>query len=492
MPSVLPQRFLIPLFDIAGIRAREQASFAHEGASFPMMLRAGQALYDHILRRQPNITQLAVVVGGGNNGGDGWVVAQLAAQDGMQVRVYDVANSPRKGDAKLAEEHAMGHPGIEVKSFHELEYENAAVIVDALLGIGFQAPLSDMYVQVIEAINQLGSNGAWVVSVDCPSGLDLHSGRAKLAVHADLVVTFIGDKIGHYLQDGSVYCHEIVTENLQAVDLSEQPQAYFLVPAALDHLSPCQRILNSHKGTYGHVTVIGGDHGYGGAAIMASEAAGKSGAGTVSLFTREKHVAASLVRNPNVMAVSSEQADIESTLRGVQSVIVLGPGLGQSDWSKRIWHQCQSLNQPMVIDADGLYWLGLKPIQRERLVVTPHPGEAARLLKKDIKEILQDLPRAANEIANRYQTVVILKGATSIVAAPDGRMMIVGEPCPGLAKGGSGDVLSGMVGTCLAYYQDTFEAAVIASAWHNKAAQQCGAEIGMVKMQPYQLLDYLE
>lgn len=492
MPSVLPQRFLRPLFDIAGIRAREQASFAHEGASFPMMLRAGQALYDHILRRQPAISQLAVVVGGGNNGGDGWIVAQLAAQDGMQVRVYDVANSPRKGDAKLAEEHAIGHPRIAVKSFHELEYESAAVIVDALLGIGFQAPLSDMYEQVISAINHLSRKGAWVVSVDCPSGLDLHSGQAELAVYADLVVTFIGDKVGHYLQDGSVYCHEIVTENLQAVDLSEQPQAYFLDPAALDHLSPCQRILNSHKGTYGHVTVIGGDNGFGGAAIMASEAAGKAGAGTVSLFTQEKHVMASLVRNPNVMALYSEQADISVSLRGAQSVLVIGPGLGQSDWSKAIWQQCLSLNQPTVIDADGLYWLGQNPVQRERLVLTPHPGEAARLLKKDIKEVLQDLPRAAIDIANCYQAVVILKGATSVVASSNGRMIIVGKPCPGLAKGGSGDVLSGMVGACLAYYPDTFEAAVIAAAWHNYAAHKCAAEIGMVKMQPYQLLDYLE
>ena len=493
MPSVLlSKRFLIPLFDIAGIRAREQASFAHEGASFPMMLRAGKALYDHILRRHPTITQIAVVVGGGNNGGDGWVVAQLAAQDGLQVRVYDVASSPRKGDAKQAEERAVGHPRVEVKSFDELEYETAAVVVDALLGIGFQAPLSDVYEQVINAINQLSSKGVWVVSVDCPSGLDLHSGQAVLAVHADLVVTFIGDKLGHYLQDGPVCCHEIVTENLQAVDLSEQPQAYFLAPAALDHHSPCQRNLNSHKGTYGHVTVIGGDHGYGGAAIMSSEAAAKAGAGTVSLFTREKHVSASLVRNPNVMAVSYEQADIQSTLRSSQSVVVLGPGLGQSEWSKAVWQQCQPLNQPMVVDADGLYWLGVSPIKREKMVVTPHPGEAARLLKKSIKEILQDLPRAANLIASRYQAVVVLKGATSIVASPDGRMMIVGKPCPGLAKGGSGDVLSGMVGACLAYYQDAFEAAVVATAWHNKAAQRCGAELGMIKMQPYQLLDYLE
>lgn len=492
MPSVLPQRFLHPLFDIAAIRAREQASFAHESASFPMMLRAGKALYDHILRRRPSIAQLAVVVGGGNNGGDGWVVAQLAAQDGIQVRIYDVANSPRKGDAKLAEEQALEHPRIDVRRFHELENESAVVIVDALLGIGFQAPLSDMYEQVISTINHLSDKGAWVVSVDCPSGLDLHSGQADLAVYADLVVTFIGDKLGHYLQDGSVYCHEIVTENLQAVDLSEQPQAYFLDPAALDSLSPCQRILNSHKGTYGHVTVIGGDHGYGGAAIMASEAAGKSGAGTVSLFTQAKHVSASLVRNPNVMALSSEQSEIRATLRGAESVIVLGPGLGKSEWSEMIWQQCQSLVQPMVIDADGLYWLGLQPIHQEKLIVTPHPGEAARLLKKNNKEILQDLPRAASEIANRYQAVVILKGATSVVASPDGRMMVVGKPCPGLAKGGSGDVLSGMVGACLAYYQDAFEAAVIAAAWHNKAAQNCGAEIGMVKMQPYQLLDYLE
>lgn len=493
MSSFLSAHFLTPLYDVQGIRSREQASFAHEGASFPMMLRAGQSLYNHILRRQHGIAHLSVVVGGGNNGGDGWVVAALAAEDGFQVCVYDAANSPRKGDALQAEQMARQFDKIQVKSLDELIDDGAPVLVDALLGIGFRAPLSAQFEQAIQTINALSEGGAWVVSVDCPSGLDLYTGEARLAVQADLVVTFIGDKIGHYLQDGPNCCNEIVTENLQAVDLSEQPQAYFLDPAALDVISPCLRKPNSHKGTYGHITVIGGDHGYGGAAIMASEAAAKSGSGTVCLYTQERHLNASLVRNPNVMAVAACDTDIASTLRGKESVLVIGPGLGRTEWSSSVWQQFRHLEgHPVVIDADGLFWLSQQSVFRERAVLTPHLGEASRLLDKDIKEILQDLPLTARTIADQYNAVVILKGATSIVASPDGRMMVVGKPCPGLAKGGAGDVLSGMVGSCLAYYEDTFEAAVIAATWHNKAAQQCGQHLGMVMMQPYQLLDYLE
>lgn len=493
MPSLLSSRFLSPLFDVAAIRSREQASFAHEGASFPMMLRAGQALYNHILRRQRGVTRLAIVVGGGNNGGDGWVVAALAAQDGLQVNVYDAASSPRKGDALRAEKIAYELENVQVRSIDELDDDHAPVIVDALLGIGFRAPLSAQFERAIQIMNGLADAGAWLVSVDCPSGLDLFTGKAELAVQADLVVTFIGDKIGHYLQDGPSFYREIVTEKLQAVDLSERPQAYCLAATALDVVPPCGRKPNSHKGTYGHVTVIAGDHGYGGAAIMASEAAAKSGVGTVCLYTQERHLNASLVRNPNVMAVASHEMNISSTLRGQESVLVIGPGLGRSEWSESIWQQFKMLDDyPTIVDADGLYWLTEQPVVRQKMVLTPHPGEAARLLSKKVPEILQDLPLAARTIADRYQSVVILKGATSVVAAPDGRTMIVGGACPGLAKGGSGDVLSGMVGSCLAYYDDVFEAAVIAAAWHNKAAQKCQQNIGMVAMQPYQLLDYLE
>lgn len=492
MASVLPRRYLTPLFDIPSIRSIEQASFAHEGDSFPMMQRAGLALYQHIIRRHPSLTRIAVVVGGGNNGGDGWIVAQLAAQDGINVRVYDVASSPRKGDAAKAESLAAAQENIHLCAIEELAEESAAVIVDALLGIGFRAPLSDVFKRAITIINELSAKHAWVVSVDCPSGLDLQSGQAELAVCADLVVTFIGDKVGHYLQQGPMNCHEIVTENLQAVDLSEQHQAYFLDPAALALISPCKRQLNSHKGTYGHVTVVGGDCGYGGAAIMASEAAAKSGAGTVSVYTQARHLTASLVRNPNVMALASDDALIEDTLRSLGSVMVIGPGLGKSNWSRSLWSQCAQLPHSKVVDADGLYWLKQKPIAGQTLVLTPHPGEAAALLGKTVTDILHDMPKAARSIASQYQAIVILKSATSIVASPEGQMVIVGKPCPGLAKGGSGDVLSGMVGACLAYYSDAFEAAVVAAAWHNDAALKCGQDIGMVAMQPYQLLDYLE
>ncbi|WP_158541232.1 NAD(P)H-hydrate dehydratase [Marinomonas piezotolerans] len=493
MINSIPTRYLTPLFDIAAIRRREQASFAAEGNSFAMMQRAGAALYQHILRRFPKLTHLDVVIGGGNNGGDGFIVAALAAQDGLVVSIFDVSETPRSGDAARAEQAALNYDQVALlKGVDELSTVSRTVIVDAVTGIGFKPPLSAKYKQAVDTMNHCRHEGAWIVSVDTPSGLNACSGIGSPVVHADLVVSFIADKIGHYLLDGSVACHDIVIETLQAVDAPDQALAYFVDPSALEKYLPCSRLPNSHKGTYGHVAVIGGDAGFGGAAIMASEASAKSGAGTVSLFTHERHLSASLVRNPNVMCLCDKDGALTQALRGQQPVVVIGPGLGKSAWSSEAWNQFSNQDVSAVIDADGLYWLMKKPIKRSRMVLTPHPGEAARLMGWTVSEVLSDLVSAAKRIAERYLSVVILKGATSVVASPSGQVMIVGQPCPGLAKGGSGDILSGIVGSCLAYYTDPFEAAVIAAAWHNKAGKACEKQVGAIAMQPYQLLDYLE
>ncbi|MBM6549718.1 NAD(P)H-hydrate dehydratase [Marinomonas ostreistagni] len=492
LPSI-PKRYLQPLFDIAAIRRREQASFAQEGESFAMMQRAGHALWQHILKRSPDLQQLAIVVGGGNNGGDGLIVAYLAAQEGVAVRLYDFASSARQGDAKQAMDLLDQQPNVLWCAPESLADESAGVIVDALLGIGFKPPLSALYAEAIEVMNALGKAGAELVSVDCPSGLELHSGAGEQAIKADLVVSFIADKVGHHLRDGAVCCHQVVIETLQAVDLADAPQAYRLAPSALDTLLPCERFANSHKGSYGHVLVLGGDMGMGGAAIMASEAAGKAGAGTVALLTQPSHLTASLVRNPNVMCHTDADIDLEQTLRGQDSVVVAGPGLGRSKWSEDQWLALQKVKaQWLVVDADGLYWLKQQPIGAANLIITPHPGEAAMLLEQSVQAVLENLTEAAKQLARRYQAVVILKGATSVIADVSGQVVIAGQPCPGLAKGGSGDVLSGVVGACLAYYKEAFAAAVIGAAWHNKAAQQCANDLGMVTMQPYQLLNYLE
>lgn len=492
MLTSVPQRYFRPLRDVSAIRKREQESFAQEGDSFPMMMRAGMALWQHIQKRVPELGHLAIVVGGGNNGGDGLIVAYLAAQEGFAVHLYDASSQPRQGDAQRALSLVEDLDGVIWRDTGDLVYETSAVVLDALLGIGFKAPLSPTYEVLIDTMNRLGAAGSQLISVDCPSGLELASGYAELAVQADLVVTFIDDKVGHYLRDGAVCCHEVVTENLQAVDLSEPPQAYFLAPSALDLYPPCPRFENSHKGTYGHVSVIGGDLGFGGAAIMASEAAAKSGAGTVSLYTQASHLSASLVRNPNVMCVTDNNLTMASVLRGESSGVVVGPGLGRSEWSKTVWQQVVAAQlQNLVIDADGLYWLTQLPTQAQRMILTPHPGEAAMLLGCAVKDVLDKLPESALQLAQTYQAVVILKGATSVIANPAGGIVIVGEPRPALAKGGAGDVLSGMVGTCLAYYQDAFEAAVLAAAWHNRAAHKGVQQVGELMLQPYQLLDYL-
>lgn len=494
MLPMIASRYMRPLYRVADIRRREQASFHKEGESFAMMMRAGQSLWRHIQQQTPKLQSLAIVAGGGNNGGDGLVVAYLAAQEGVLVHLYDVSTQPRQGDAGRAEALLDGLTDIVRKDAASLPQEASAVLLDALLGIGFRAPLSQDYQSLINSINHLrDETGVRVVSVDCPSGLDVDTGAAALAVQADCVVSFIADKMGHYLREGAVYSSTVVVDALQAVDVSDAAQAYALDLAFMDAFQPCARSAFSHKGSYGHVTVLGGDLGFGGAAIMASEAAAKAGAGTVSLVTQADHLSASLTRNPNVMCLAGDPQALASTMRGDEPVLVVGPGLGRSQWSQRLWHELfDVLPNSVVVDADGLYWLKQNVFHAPKMVITPHPGEAAMLLDKSIDAVLLDLPGAALALAKNFQAVAVLKGATTVVASPEGKVMIVGRPCPSLAKGGAGDVLSGIIGACLAYYSDAFSAAVLGVAWHNQSAQRCAQRTGAVSMQPYQLLDYLD
>lgn len=486
------QGHLTGLYDVAAVRQIEQASFAIEGDSFPMMERAAYAIYRHICHRQPSTRPIVVLAGGGNNGGDGVLVAVLLHEAGIDVTLFDAAKRPRTGDALLAWEklRAVNVPVQPAEAF--LAYNRSAVVVDALLGIGALGHPSSDFAALIDHCNHLRQSGGWTLAVDVPSGLNANTGSGSTIIEADMVVTFIVDKIGLRINKGPACCHEIVIESLQAADLDLPQCAHFLTRSFFRTFQPCTRYGDSHKGTYGHVAVLGGDHGFGGAAIMSSEAAARAGAGTVALYSRGVTIGAALCRNPSIMGFDEAQGEPGSVLRGNSSIIVLGPGLGRLEWGHRLFDAAAQLHCRTVLDADGLRLLASKRWEGGELIITPHPGEAAFLLGISIDEVLNDLISAAEQLAQKYRAVVILKGITSVIAKQGEVPVVVGAPCPGLARGGSGDVLTGIVAACWAYYQDAFTAAVIGAGWHNDAAIKCAQEKGDIGMFPQELLMYLQ
>ncbi|MEH6584268.1 MAG: NAD(P)H-hydrate dehydratase, partial [Halioglobus sp.] len=374
--------------------------------------------------------------------------------------------------------------------------KSEGVIVDAMLGTGLGGDVRGAYVEAIEEIN---NSGAAVLAVDIPSGLCSDTGRMLgSAVVADATVTFIGLKRGMFTLDAQDCCGAI-----QFTDLGVPAAAYEQVPAdcgrlELDSLLARRtpRPATAHKGRYGTVLVVGGDYGMAGAAAMAAEAALRCGAGLVRVATRPEHVTALIARTPEAMThgVLSGQ-ELAPLLAGVD-VLVVGPGLGQSTWSEQLLRVAAESGLPMVLDADGLNLLTRGEIVanrcRDNWVLTPHPGEAARLLETDTATVQADRFAAARALQQRYGGVAVLKGNGTLVAA-EGALLLSDYGNPGMASGGMGDVLSGVIGSLLAQQPEALEAVALGVCLHGAAADtaaeegQCGL-LATDLMQPLRAL----
>jgi len=299
------------------------------------------------------------------------------------------------------------------------------------------------------------------------------------AVHAAATITFVARKRGLFTGAARDHCGEVVLDDLAipaAVFAGVRADAGLLESGAIAASLP-PRAPNAHKGNFGHVLAIGGDLGFGGAIRLAGEAALRAGAGLVSVATRSEHVGALNAARPELMAsgVGGPQ-ELEALLQRA-SVIALGPGLGQRAWGHALWHTAIAAGKPIVLDADGLNLLA-----RDRLslpagtVLTPHPGEAARLLECDIRAIAADRFAAVREIARRHQCVCVLKGSGTVVASPHAKVAVCPWGNPGMASGGMGDVLTGVIAGLLAQGLDSYDAACIGVALHARAGDVAARE----------------
>ncbi len=488
--SLLPPSGCLPLYRAEQVREMDRRALGQAGiAGHELMSRAGAALFAVLRERWPEARRIGVLCGAGNNGGDGWVVARLALAAGLDVTVLALVDPARlQGDAALAAR-AAAEAGVRSRPFAGTLPE-ADVWVDALLGTGLARPVSGAWA---EAIGRLNAGGRPVIAVDVPSGLDADTGAIRgAAVRAAVTVSFIGRKFGLYTAAGPECAGERRFDELgvpAGVAAGLAPHGWLAVPGLVARWLPA-RHRNAHKGDFGHVLVVGGQPGMAGAARLAAAAALRTGAGLVSLATHPAHAAVAAAERPELMA-RGVGGDAElGPLLARAGVVAVGPGLGQAEWGRHLFEACLASGLPLVVDADGLNLLAGAPRVCDRWILTPHPGEAARLLDRPVAEVQADRHAAVRELATRYGGVAVLKGAGTLVS--DGETVaVVDRGNPGMGSGGMGDLLTGTVAALLAQGLAAPAAALLGAWLHAEAGDRAAAEGGERGLLASDLLPWL-
>jgi NAD(P)H-hydrate epimerase len=467
---------MLPLFDTHAARLLDaRATTLLGGDGYMLMQRAGQAAWQHLLQHWPAAQRIAVVCGPGNNGGDGYVLARLAHRSGRSVKVLHLAE--HVPGTELSQRACTDYvaAGGEIAIFPE-EVPQGDVVVDALFGIGLSRAPDAFATALIDAIN---GQPAPVLALDVPSGVDADKGSAPgKAVVASRTLQFIARHAGLWTGEALEHTGELALEGLEvppdtfstirsgASLLTREALSYWLLP----------RRRNTHKGESGRALCIGGDHGHGGALLLCAEAALRSGAGLLSAATREAHVPAMLARRPEAMVRGVESEDELKALFSGVDAIAIGPGLGKDDWGRAMLKLALTAGKPLVLDADALNLIAVEPHALADAVLTPHPGEAARLIGIETVEVQRNRFAAAQAIADRYQAVVVLKGAGTIIAAPGQTLRVLDAGNPGMAVGGMGDVLTGVIVALRASGLSAFDAASAGALLHSLAGDAAAKE----------------
>ncbi len=475
----------IELYRAAQVRELDRIAIEERGIpGYTLMSRAGEAAFALLRQRWPHVHQVAVVCGGGNNGGDGYVIARLLRQAGLKVRLLTLADpSTLRGDAQTAwqEAHAAEVP---TAPFNIESLKGAELLVDAILGTGLEREVKGIWRTAIEAMNTHPTD---ILAIDIPSGLHADTGTILgVAIQAAATISFIGLKQGLFTGQGPACCGEI-----HFADLGVPADIYpALHPACWRYagqdlpqwLAPRPR--SAHKAQFGHVLLIGGDLGMAGAVRMAAEAAARAGAGLVSVATRAVHAGLQAAVRPELMVHGIENCAELDALLNRATVVAIGPGLGRGDWGRALLQTVLSCDKPLVLDADALNLLAIEPTFHSNWVLTPHPGEAARLLKMTPTEVEADRFAAVEDLALRFGGIAVLKGAGSLIASKsDGLVALCAVGNPGMATGGMGDVLTGIIASLLAQGLPPFIAAKAGVYVHGEAgnlAAQHGGERGLL------------
>jgi hydroxyethylthiazole kinase-like uncharacterized protein yjeF len=485
----LPER----VWSAAQVRELERRAIGSGVSDYELMCRAGTAALHVLHRRWPAARTIAVVCGAGNNGGDGLVVARLAKAAGLRVQTLLLVPPERLKGAAAQAVAACRAADVPIAAFDARALASADVIVDALLGTGLARAVAGEFRTALEAMN---AAGVPVLALDVPSGLDADTGwPSPVAVRATATVTFLGLKQCLFLGAAPDYSGELEFADLELppdLGADAEPRLKRLVLDDLRRALP-KRARSAHKGSCGKLLLVGGGPGMPGAIRLAAEAALRVGAGLVYVATHRDSAASVLAGRPEIICRSvGSGADLEDLVRNVDG-IVLGPGLGQSAWAYGLWRQLVRLEVPLVLDADGLNLLAAEPFQRDGWLLTPHPGEAARLLSAPTLESVQrDRLAAVRGLADKYRATTVLKGPNTLVAMPrhGETIRVCDRGNPGMATGGTGDVLAGTLGGLLVQTGD-LELAARAGVLLHALAGDDAAKAGERGLVAGDLLPYL-
>ena len=466
------------MFLVTAKQMQEMDRYTIEKFGIPgrvLMENAGRGAVDFLMEQfQPTpATRVAVVAGRGNNGGDGWVMARYLMEKQIPVTVYLLSERDRvAGDARanmeLVETMLSHSPGCAIKEIIDVkDLEKARIglihqdlFVDAIFGTGLNSDVRGIFREVITCINQTGKP---VFAVDIPSGINADTGTVcGVSIRAAATATFAFAKIGHVLYPGNDY-----TGRLRVIDIGipaftardQDIRFQVLEKRAIRDLFPT-RPFNSHKGSFGHLLVLAGSPGKTGAGVLSANAAKRIGTGLVTLGVpgRINSVVEPMVVEPMTVALpetgsgtlSAAGLDDILVLAGTRQALALGPGLGTDpDTGKLVFALVEKCPLPLIMDADAVNFVAENPdvlaSRTSPAVLTPHPGEMARLAGISASEVQADRPGTARRFAQTFNVILVLKGAQSLVALPDGRLFLCPAGNPGMATGGMGDVLTGMI-----------------------------------------------
>ena len=454
------------LFDLDTLRTMQgQACDAGAGDTAGLLAQAAAAALAALQAGWPQARRLLVLAGPGNNGGTGYRLARLASQTGWQAQVVCTV-APQSLPARAAADAWRAGGGSTTVFAGQLPA--ADVVVDALYGTGLNRALAGKDAALVTALN---ASGQPVLALDVPSGVLAGNGQVPgEAVRASVTLAFLLPLLSLRCGPALPWVGHYRWAPLLALPLP-RPAMQLAGMADLAAALPA-RAVQAHKGQHGHVLVIGGDHGTGGAAMLAAEAALRSGAGLVSVATRAAHVAPLLARLPEAMAFDADDHALLASRLQASSCVVIGPGLGQAVWGQQLWQQVQRCGKPMLLDADALNLLAASPHPVPGAVLTPHPGEAARLLGTDVAGVQVDRPGAVQALVERFAATVVLKGAGSLVGSPGQRPALVEAGNPGMAVGGMGDVLSGVIAALIGQGLPPHQAARAGTLMHAVAGDR--------------------
>lgn len=446
-------------------------------SSFGLMRLAGEALFNLSQQRFPNTRHCLILCGGGNNGGDGYVFATLAQHAGIKVTLVDASTGKaHPAEAKSAIAQWRSADKVHSITAEEVWPTDIDLIVDALCGIGIQQAPRQPYQKLIEQANQ---HSAPILSVDVPSGLNADTGQvAGSAIRATATLTFITLKPGLITGQGRVYTGKLYYADLGFNSLTDVPEAPIRCFQA-DKLATWlpERQAAAHKGDMGKLVLIGGEAGTAGAIRLSGEGALRSGAGLVRVLTHSSNIVPLLTARPELMTNELTADNLENALDWAD-VVAIGPGLGQSEWGKAALRQVKLSKKPMLWDADALNLLAMEPNTRQNRILTPHPGEAARLLDISVAEVESDRVATAQQLVERFGGVAVLKGSGTVIASAGKPVVIAYVGNPGMATGGMGDVLTGVISALLAQNISLWSAACAGVIAHGHAADLDAAQNG--------------